>query len=118
MATLIAGALSLACILFVLSLPISKSDAGTSLRRWALFCFLVAITPSVVVSLFREATGGRGGVSAGSVFGLVGFLAVIAVVAYLVLSAKGLVGGRRGEPGERGRARGGYRLDDTDALDD
>lgn len=118
MATLVAGALSLACLFFVLSLPISKSETGKALRGWALFCFLAAIAPSVVVSFFREATGGTGAVSVGSLLATVGVLAIVAVTAYLVLTAKGLVGGKANGSSPRVARRGGYRYDEPSESDD
>ncbi|HET8774709.1 MAG TPA: hypothetical protein VFP80_12985 [Thermoanaerobaculia bacterium] len=41
-----------AIALFVLSLPIHATKFGASLRRWAAFCFLAALLPSLIVGLF------------------------------------------------------------------
>lgn len=41
-----------AVALFVLSLPIHATALGTALRRWAGFCFVAALVPSLIVGLF------------------------------------------------------------------
>lgn len=41
-----------ACALFVLSLPLSKTESGATLRRWAGVCFILAFLPSLIVGLF------------------------------------------------------------------
>ena len=41
-----------AIALFVLSLPIHATGLGAAMRRWAGFCFIAALLPSLVVSLF------------------------------------------------------------------
>lgn len=41
-----------AVVLFVLSFPIRATGLGTAMRRWAAFCFLAALLPSLVVNLF------------------------------------------------------------------
>jgi hypothetical protein len=41
-----------ACGLFVLNLPLSKTDAGKTLRRWAGVCFVLAFLPSLIGGLF------------------------------------------------------------------
>lgn len=45
-----------ACALFVLSLPLSKTDTGATLRRWAGVCFILAFLPSLIVGLFYQPT--------------------------------------------------------------
>ncbi|HKO57779.1 MAG TPA: hypothetical protein VJ276_18065 [Thermoanaerobaculia bacterium] len=45
-----------ACGLFVLSLPLSKTTTGATLRRWAAVCFVLALLPSLLHGLFRAAT--------------------------------------------------------------
>jgi hypothetical protein len=45
-----------ACGLFVLSLPLSKTDTGTMLRRWAGACFVLAFLPSLIYGLFYSAS--------------------------------------------------------------
>jgi hypothetical protein len=44
-----------ACALFVLSLPLSKTEAGATLRRWAGVCFILAFLPSLVGGVFYPA---------------------------------------------------------------
>lgn len=41
-----------ATALFVLSLPMSKTEFGATLRRWAGFCLALALLPSILCSLF------------------------------------------------------------------
>lgn len=41
-----------ACALFVLSLPLSKTESGAALRRWAGVCFILAFLPSLIIGLF------------------------------------------------------------------
>jgi hypothetical protein len=45
-----------ACGLFVLSLPLSKTDTGATLRRWAGVCFVLAFLPSLIGGLFYSAS--------------------------------------------------------------
>jgi hypothetical protein len=45
-----------ACGLFVLSLPLSKTDTGATLRRWAGVCFVLAFLPSLIGGLFYPAS--------------------------------------------------------------
>ena len=44
-----------ACGLFVLSLPLSKTETGAALRRWAGVCFVLAFLPSLIGGLFYSA---------------------------------------------------------------
>jgi hypothetical protein len=49
-----------AVALFVLSLPIHMTGFGAVLRRWAGFCFVAALVPSLIVGLFfPEGFGAR-----------------------------------------------------------
>lgn len=43
-----------ACVTFVLSLPLSSTPLGGRLRRWALFLFLLAVAPAVLIGLIRQ----------------------------------------------------------------
>ena len=51
-AELIRFGIAAACALFVLSLPLSKTETGATLRRWAGVCFALALLPSIVCGLF------------------------------------------------------------------
>jgi len=42
--------------LFVLSLPMSKTEFGATLRRWAAFCFILALLPSIIYGVFFAST--------------------------------------------------------------
>jgi len=41
-----------AVALFVLSLPVQATALGAAMRRWAGFCFIAALLPSLLVGLF------------------------------------------------------------------
>ena len=41
-----------ACALFVLSLPLSKTESGATIRRWAGVCFILAFLPSLIIGVF------------------------------------------------------------------
>jgi protein-S-isoprenylcysteine O-methyltransferase Ste14 len=56
-AELIRFLIAAACALFVLSLPLSKTQSGAALRRWAGVCFILAFLPSLVVGLFYARAG-------------------------------------------------------------
>jgi hypothetical protein len=43
-----------ACLLFVASLPISKTAVGAALRRWAAFLFVLAFVPSTCFGLVHH----------------------------------------------------------------
>jgi hypothetical protein len=80
-----------ACVAFVLSLPISATGAGQTLRRWAMMFFLLALAPALFVGLF----GAMGGALSVPHFGglgdllstLLGF-ALLAPLAYGVLQVR------------------------------
>lgn len=44
-----------ACALFVLSLPLSKTETGSTLRRCAGVCLVLAFLPSIICALFYPA---------------------------------------------------------------
>ena len=84
-----------ACVVFVLSLPISATKAGQTLRRWAGVLFLLALAPALFVGLVgamggssgtpQAATGAGGGVDAlGTV---IGFL-ILSPLAYGILQLR------------------------------
>lgn len=89
-----------ACALFVLSLPLSKTDAGVTLRRWAGVCFVLAFLPSLVVSLFSPRPGADGAASAADVaapsaahallsgMGCIVSVVLAAVIAYGILKLR------------------------------
>jgi len=49
-----------ACALFVLSLPLSKTETGSTLRRWAGVCLVLAFLPSLIGGLFFPPSGADG----------------------------------------------------------
>ncbi|MCG3195111.1 MAG: hypothetical protein DIJKHBIC_04381 [Thermoanaerobaculia bacterium] len=86
---LIAGA----CVAFVLSLPISATRAGQTLRRWAGVLFLLALAPALFMGLVgtmggtvaaSQATGGGIGDLLGTVLGLL----ILSPLAYGILQLR------------------------------
>lgn len=73
-----------ACVIFVVSLPVSSTPVGGRLRRWALFLFLGALAPAVLVGLLHEMAPSAGRISAPDVDPLRAVLgsAVLALLAY------------------------------------
>ncbi|HQR45270.1 MAG TPA: hypothetical protein PK598_04540, partial [Thermoanaerobaculia bacterium] len=82
-----------ACVVFVLSLPISATKAGQTLRRWAGVLFLLALAPA----LFMGLVGAMGGTVAapraveggvGDLLGTVLGLVILSPVAYGILQLR------------------------------
>lgn len=86
---LIAGA----CIAFVLSLPISATRVGQTLRRWAGVLFLLALAPALFMGLVG-AMGGTaaapraGGGGVGDLLGTLLGLLILSPVAYGILQLR------------------------------
>ena len=86
---LIAGA----CVAFVLSLPISATRAGQTLRRWAGVLFLLALAPALFMGLVG-AMGGTvaapqpGGGGGGDLLGTALGLLVLSPTAYWILQLR------------------------------
>ncbi|MFN7988866.1 MAG: hypothetical protein U0529_15445 [Thermoanaerobaculia bacterium] len=85
-----------ACIVFVLSLPISATKAGQTLRRWAGVLFLMALAPALFVGLVGAMGGAVGPAHVGSGAGgsavdvlgtLLGFL-ILSPLAYGILQLR------------------------------
>lgn len=113
MTTLIGACLTVATLLFVLSLPLGASAAGQALRRWAGVLFLAALAPSVACGLFAQAVG-RGGGQPPSFIGIlagIGVLAILSVGAYIVLAVRGRVRSKRRNT-QGWQDRRGYQYDD------
>lgn len=82
-----------ACGLFVLSLPLSKTDTGATLRRWAGACLVLAFLPALVGGLFFPAgasdaattpsTASPATTAAGHVFSIIGCIAVLVLAAFI-----------------------------------
>jgi hypothetical protein len=80
-----------ACALFVLSLPVTKTKVGATLRRAAGVCFVLAILPALISGLFFSAQVAPGTAATGDQSSSVGhihhFLANLGCVAAFVLLA-------------------------------
>jgi len=84
-----------ACVVFVLSLPISATKAGQTLRRWAGVLFLLALAPALFMGLIGAMGGAAGtpqaGSGAGSAVGVLGTvlgLLVLSPLAYGILQLR------------------------------
>jgi len=95
-AELIRFLIAAACALFVLSLPLSKTDAGATLRRWAAVCFILAFLPSLIYGLFYNADNSAA-VAADAVspanellssLGCIAAIVIAAVIAYGLLKLR------------------------------
>jgi hypothetical protein len=84
-----------ACALFVLSLPLSKTESGATLRRWAAVCFIFAILPSLITGLFYLPSPPGGTAAAGAAASpdheFLSSLGCIAAVITAVLVAYGVL---------------------------
>jgi hypothetical protein len=77
-----------ACGLFVLSLPLSKTDTGKTLRRWAGVCFVLAFLPSLLCGLFYAAstsssTATKSPAPHGDFFSTLGCIAAVIILGLL-----------------------------------
>ncbi|MEO6326515.1 MAG: hypothetical protein ABIT01_02045 [Thermoanaerobaculia bacterium] len=82
-----------ACLLFTLSLPISGTGFGKTLRQWALFCFIAALAPSVFVGACRQVAGTGGAGGAGESVGcasMLGVLVALSLLAFVILKVRAL----------------------------
>jgi hypothetical protein len=107
-ANLASLAVMIAALLFMLSIPFGKSEAGQSIRRAAAFAFVMAFVPAIVVCLlapivrtFRPPFGGVHSFLA--ICGALAILGVAALAAYGFLDIRGHARSRQPKPhGERG----------------
>lgn len=93
-AELIRFLIAAACALFVLSLPLSKTEAGATLRRWAAVCFVLAFLPSLIHGLFYAPSSSSSATTTPSPSAAGGFLSTlgsITVVILLILIAYGIL---------------------------
>lgn len=87
-ATIIQYLIATACLLFVVSLPLGKSSAGSTLRRVAAVLFLLALMPSVFYGVIQH--GQQTPESAGSAHNIgcsIGTLIGIAILSLLAYAA-------------------------------
>lgn len=77
---------SVACILLVASLPITKTALGAALRRWGCFLFVLAFAPSVFFGILHQAVRARLPWSFVRVLEEVFTVLVVAAIAYAVLA--------------------------------
>ena len=88
-----------ACGLFVLSLPLSKTAIGATLRRWAGACLVLAFLPALAGGLFFPAASPDAATSsspatASHIFSIIGCIAVLvlaACIAYGILKVRSRV---------------------------
>lgn len=76
-----------ACGLFVLSLPLSKTETGATLRRWAGVCLVLAFLPALLSGLFSSASTASSTPSAlspaGDFFSMLGCIAAVILAALI-----------------------------------
>lgn len=76
-----------ACGLFVLSLPLSKTETGATLRRWAGVCLVLAFLPALLAGLFSSASTASSTPSAlspaGDFFSMLGCIAAVILAALI-----------------------------------
>jgi hypothetical protein len=88
---LVGWSLSAACIVFLVSLPLSHSETGGKLRRVALAFLLLAFAPYLFIDLLRSfPTFGvpQFAIPGAGFFELIGMLAVVAPLAYVALALR------------------------------
>ena len=88
---MIAFLIASACVAFVLSLPLSATKAGQTLRKWAGLLFLLALAPALFMGLFG-AMGGTVNVppsgGTGDVLSTILGFALISPLAYGILQLR------------------------------
>jgi hypothetical protein len=77
---------SIACILFVLSLPIAKTMLGAALRRWGCFLFVLAFAPSVFFGILHQTVRARMPGSFERIIEELFTIVVVAAIAYAILA--------------------------------
>ncbi|MBV8547512.1 MAG: hypothetical protein JO093_13695 [Acidobacteria bacterium] len=85
---LVSWSLSVACIVFIVSLPLARYEAGAKLRRVALTFLLVGLAPFFFIDLLRTLpTPGQPRVAmpGAGLFEMIGVLAVVSPLAYTLL---------------------------------
>lgn len=98
-AELIRLLIAAACFLFVLSLPLSKTESGATLRRWAGVCFILAFLPSLIGGLFYPPSSVDGSTPPGAAatspanellsdLGCVSAVVITAFIAYGILKLR------------------------------
>jgi hypothetical protein len=96
---LVGSAVALACLLFVLSLPLSATGFGKTLRMWAGFLFVLVLGPSLFFGALKQTVGGGGrnasNVGLGDVLAAIGVLAILSVAAYVALQVRSRKGGTK-----------------------
>lgn len=82
--------LAIACVLFVVSLPLSRLPIGGHLRRGAAALFLLAITPSVFVGAIRRASSGHSSPQPpfGATLGCLSVIVIVCIVSYAILEVR------------------------------
>jgi hypothetical protein len=96
-------AILIAALLFMLSAPFGKSEAGHSLRRAAAFAFVMAFVPAIIVCLLAPVVRGfkppfGSTQSFLAICGAVAILLVFAFAAYGFLEARRVLGLKQPTP--------------------
>jgi hypothetical protein len=89
LSVLIEYSIAVACLLFVVSLPIAKLPIAKTMRRIAGALLLLAFLPSLFFGLITPAQGsGAAPNSAANPLAMIGGFVVLSVVAYVILAIR------------------------------
>jgi len=77
-----------ACLLFVASLPISKTTVGAALRRWAAFLFVLAFVPSTCFGLVHHTARSHMPWTVGRIAEEAFTVSIVAAIAFGVLAIR------------------------------
>ena len=76
-----------ACALFVLSLPLSRTASGATLRRWAGVCCILALLPSILIGIFDAPSASDGIVPSAAASPARDFLSGLGCIAAAIIAA-------------------------------
>jgi hypothetical protein len=89
LSVLVEYSIAVACLLFVVSLPIAKLPIAGTMRRIAGALFLLAILPSLFFGLITPSQGsGAAPSSPTNPLAMIGGLVVLSVTAYVILAIR------------------------------
>jgi hypothetical protein len=89
LSVLIAYSIAVACLLFVVSLPIAKLPIARTMRRIAGALFLIAVLPSLFFGLIMPSHGsGAAPTSSANPLATIGGFVVLSVIAYAILAIR------------------------------
>lgn len=87
-ALLVSSCVAIACLLFVVSLPIAKLPIARTMRRIAGALLLLGFVPSLFVGLLTSHSDAATPSSSANPFAVIGGIVVLSVVAYVILEIR------------------------------